>query len=267
MEIILNHLLHSISQTLQSQLSVLVTKHVLTSAEHQPFPSLCCLPSIWAGNAASQVIVLVTLIALELAMQEAVVMTTTTRGGQHPLISLLDEVHSLIDTASGMIRGEHSSAPPALISSHTPGNSSGNGQDTPIVAVVDSHSTPASVGNLTKVTRGKLVQLQNVLTFLLAAADKVKQLIPDHKSPGDMIDSSFTWQASLHFNLTPSTGDHQHTCTLTTISGSLPYGFCYTGSLTSRLSLGPVTERCFTYLLQLMNQNCSALIAGQVSWV
>ena len=265
MEIILNHLLCSISETLQSQFSQLVSKHLLsssTSTEHQKFPSLACLPSIWAGNAASQVIILITLTALELATQEAMVKSTTTTGGLHPLSSLLDEIYTLIGIASGIIRGDGSTATPALISNHITGTS---GQSTP----VESHSIPAAprAGYQTKVARGKIVQVQNVLTVLLAAVDKVKQLIPDHKSSGEKVDSSFTWQASLHFNLTPpSTRDHQHTCTLTTLSGSLLYGFCYTGSLISGLSLGPVTERGFVYLLQLMKQHCSALVTGQVSW-
>ena len=112
-----------------------------------------------------------------------------------------------------------------------------------------------------------MTQLKSTLTILMAAASKVKQLV-SKQPPSEMgsIMDSFAWQASVHFTLSkPSNKELLHSCALTTLSGSLPYGFCYTGSLENGLTLGPLMERECVHLLQLMKQRCFTVVTGQVS--
>ena len=264
MEAVLNDLLHKVSQSLQTQFSTLVAKHVLPVVNHDAeatdsFSFLHGLSSIWSSNAASQVSVLVTQVALDLAMQKA--MGSGDRR-QHHLEALQTVIGELVETACEVMRGNkssswtsHTAIPNTAVATIAEANESFNASST-LMDMADGNSTLLHRSSRTMKPQ-KMLHLQNVLTVLLAASSKVKQLISTLSNA-----NSFTWQASLHFSL--SQLSDQHSCILTTLTGSLPYGFCYTGSMSSGLSLSPVMEKGYVYLLQLMRKHHFCVESKQV---
>ena len=106
----INDLIHKVSQSLQNQFSSLVTNYVLPSANQDTeaahsFSFLYGLSSIWTGSNASQITILVTQVALDLAMQKAI----GSAGEEQQLLeSLQTVIGELIETACEALRGNQS---------------------------------------------------------------------------------------------------------------------------------------------------------------
>ncbi len=273
----LTHLFTSLSTTLQDQLTIAITKHILRSdASSSQSSTLTSLPAIWSSSFATQVTVLSTQIALELCMASAVEETSSTQS-KAPLQELYKEIGSLIAAASQLVHGKSSVTEtiPETCSVAVPQSDSQLCLDSNIAlrasasnvhGVESALSSELLIPDLQRVlrpsglshgyvSRDQTNKLQIVLLILSAYRQKIEQLCNLNCSP--KLSGSFLWQSMLRFNWS----SREQRCYLSTLDARIFYGNHYSGSW-MKVVLTPATEKVLVFLLKAVQEGSSPLIQG-----
>ena len=263
---IISQLMSSLSSTLQSQLTNTITNYITHSDQSQTaqFPSLTNLPLVWKSSLATQVMVLVTQIALEIGLNEAI--RKQDSESTKLLESFIDEIGSLTKLAVSLIKGR--SLEDDDVTKPHPSDvlqpSTSHDQDgTPVIITGGGLASTTALDGGRRSSRAYIVpksqtkKMENIIMVLSSYRYKTEEL-KSVSSTIPNISKSFQWQSFLHYEW--STQDNQ--ANISTLGAKLSYGHHYTGTA-GRLVLTPVMEKTMCYLLEAVQQANNTLILGK----
>ena len=275
-EAILNHIIQSISETLQKQLNTCLTNYILPSTPLNL--ALKRLPSLWNSSMSPQVIQIATQVLIYTCIQD-----TLSNKGEKLLEQILNDLKQLQSLACVMNQDHvpqdlfNVSLPP-LAEVHVPhavGSESTVMDSTVALKASESHLLTVGSGlsteplvesqhvvfedetSSTHETNDKAVNqkasLHNIIILIQSYIEKVKELISIDPT-GEEIHSSFNWQSMVHYTYNTT----EQVCTLEGIGVSLSYGFCYTGVVP--VMTVPGVDRLMVHMLQVMQSHSSGLV-------
>lgn len=276
MEGILNHLLHSVNETLHQQLTLCLTKYLLPSIPYTTI--LKKLPSLWTSTLSHQIIQVVTSIILHVAIQDAIERQTK---GEEALDSIQADLQSLIHTLSCICQGQVPADVETLLLSgvsntaQLTGTGSFIGDSTTVLRdsgphlltevntephvesqhVVIEDEIRESSNDCVPVIMPHQVLYQSIMLVLFNYQLKLREL--NESSSNESLSSSFKWQSSIRYTY----NNTEQSCSLESVGVSLHYGFHYCGGRqSSALSLTLPSERMLVHLLRVMGQNYCGLV-------
>ena len=264
---IISQLISSLSSTLHSQVLNTITSYVLSSPSphhsQKQFPSLSSLPLIWKEALATQVIILVTQIALEISLNQAL------QAPKSLIDNLLKEISSLTSLAVSALRGKSHLEDDVTKPDSTNALQNHDLDDTTLKASTSDTQMEEGVISSTVVNeahrtsrtylvpRSHTKKMESIVMVLGSYRYKVKGLQSVLSSVHNVL-SSFHWQSMFHYEWSA----HDNQASVTTLGASLSYGYHYTGSAT-RLVLTPLLEKSMCFLLDAAKQGNSSLILGK----
>jgi hypothetical protein len=259
----------SLSSTLQAQLTNAVTNYVPHSSTHseqqqeRQFPSLSNLPHIWKSSLATQVIVLVTQIALEIGLSQAVQKQDSET--EKMVESFIEEIASLTSLAVGIIKGKFLEDTNDVTKPHPTDigqPSISHDQDTSAVIITGEGPTPIHEiqrsSSAYLVPKSQIQKMENIIMVLSSYRYKADEIKSALSTTSYNISNSFQWQSLLHYEWSMQ----DSVASITTMGASLSYGCHYTGSA-GRLVLTPCMEKAVCYMLQAVKQGSSTLVLGK----
>uniref|UniRef100_A0A1X7UKN4 Uncharacterized protein n=1 Tax=Amphimedon queenslandica TaxID=400682 RepID=A0A1X7UKN4_AMPQE len=254
-EIILNHLLHSVTETLNQQLITTLTQQKSapsTPSQSSTTPSLIKrLSSVWLSSSSHQILQLATIILLEERLQQEV---ENTKGGSLDPSSFLSDIQSAIQTLEsiheGKVTQEHDPKLGFTDSNKGIGQLANNSAENEEEDAgwsdtqLDLKSEPVAIGI-------HKILYHNLMLILLTYRQRAKALSTEpHPS------SSFQWLSSLHYSHDAT----QRSCVLSTIGASLNYGFHYSGGYP--IALTTPTESMAVHMVKVMSQQVCGVITN-----
>ena len=259
-ESIISSLFSSLSSTLRSQLTTAVSSYVLKT---EPTPSssshlapLSSLPSLWASQVSTQVVLLATQLSLDLAVTAA--LQETERGNKSAFENVCTKIDSLVVAALRMLQGQ-------LVDQE---NFDSKNDPSSLATAEEVEWSPYPSQEADKmgrvpVTPDQASWLRSILLLLTSHRQRALEMAALSEESGreSGLLTSFLWQSRLHWTWSSS----ERMCHIDTLGARLPYGCHYTGSCT-HVVLTPSTERAVVFLLQEAGRGTNTLLTGPEVW-
>ena len=274
---IITKLMTSLSLTLQSQLTNVITKYIKTTANRSDnqtqFESLINLPDVWKSNLSTQIVILATQIALDLALSKAVNIATKEKNGSS-LEDFKAEVTSLSKTVTGFVKGTISF--PEDVTKLT--EALGLVQSVSQVNIDSNIALKASASNIhaeesglsssllgevecsnrhdKQISRHQITKFHSLLLVLSNFRIKCKLMLK--VEPISDLKESFEWHSLVHYKWL----SREHKCVISSLNAKLDYGYQYTGS-SPRIMVTPQMEKTIYSLIQTTSSGGCALLSGE----
>lgn len=274
---IITKLMTSLSSTLQSQLTNVVTKYIKTTThptdKAAQFDSLVNLPDVWKSNLSTQIVILATQIALDLALSKAVKIAAKDKNGSS-LEDLKTEIASLSKTVTGFLKGTIPVPEDAtkltealgLVQSESQVNIDSNIALKASASNIHAEESSLSCGVLFEVessnshnkqiSRHQICKFQSLLLVLSNFRTKCKLMLK--VEPISDMKESFEWQSLVHYKWL----SREHKCVISSLNAKLDYGYQYTGS-SPRILVTPQMEKTVYSLIQTTSRGGGALLSGE----
>ena len=262
MEGIISQLIKSLSSSLHSHLTNVMANHILPSPDpHRssgpPFTSLVDLPTVWQSTVATQISILATQIALELAVNEALKDGTTST---KLVENLLEEIERLTNFAVTLLKGkplQYDDIVEPHPSNSVQHQSSSRKQDNTTVTQDSGDIHEDEKSETVLVAKHRVKKLESIVMVLASFRYKIEgvlSILPTVRN----VANSFHWQSLLHYEWSV----HDSQAFISSLGSSLSYGYRYTGSA-CRLVLTPAMERSLGFLLEAVREGNSGVVLGR----